>query len=89
MQGEIEPPSNYYSLLDILLYFTVLFLQIRLVHNIRSGKPRGFAFVEYEHERDMHCKYTSSKTYSQQIHYSEENTQLNYVKHEILRLLGW
>ena len=25
MQGEIEPPSNYYSLLDILLYFTVYF----------------------------------------------------------------
>ena len=60
IQGEIGPPIDY-SLLDILLYFTVLFLQIRLVHNIRSGKPRGFAFVEYEHERDMHCKYTSPK----------------------------
>ena len=60
MQDEIEPPSDY-SFLDILFYFTVLFLQIRLVHNIRSGKPRGFAFVEYEHERDMHCKYTSPK----------------------------
>ena len=60
IQGEIGPPSDY-SLLDILFYFTVLFLQIRLVHNIRSGKPRGFAFVEYEHERDMHCKYTFPK----------------------------
>ena len=60
MQDEIEPPSDY-SFLDILFYFTVLFLQIRLVHNIRSGKPRGFAFVEYEHECDMHCKYTSPK----------------------------
>eukprot|EP00096_Caligus_rogercresseyi_P008928 TRINITY_DN2926_c0_g1_i2.p1 TRINITY_DN2926_c0_g1~~TRINITY_DN2926_c0_g1_i2.p1 ORF type:complete len:177 (-),score=55.78 TRINITY_DN2926_c0_g1_i2:3735-4265(-) len=22
-----------------------------------AEKPRGFAFIEYEHERDMHCKY--------------------------------
>ena len=22
------------------------------------GKPRGYAFIEYEHERDMHCKWT-------------------------------
>ena len=57
-QGEIEPKVIVHSLIFccILRFY---FLQIRLVHNIRSGKPRGFAFVEYEHERDMHCKYTS------------------------------
>jgi U1 small nuclear ribonucleoprotein 70kDa len=22
-----------------------------------SGKPRGYAFIEYEHERDMHGKF--------------------------------
>ena len=22
-----------------------------------NDKPRGFCFIEYEHERDMHCKY--------------------------------
>lgn len=22
-----------------------------------SGKPKGYCFIEYEHERDMHCKY--------------------------------
>merc|ERR1739844_457861 len=27
---------------------------IRLVYDSKSGKPRGYAFVEYEHERDMH-----------------------------------
>uniref|UniRef100_A0A8D8V6T0 U1 small nuclear ribonucleoprotein 70 kDa n=1 Tax=Cacopsylla melanoneura TaxID=428564 RepID=A0A8D8V6T0_9HEMI len=27
------------------------------VNNNVSGKPRGYAFIEYEHERDMHCKY--------------------------------
>lgn len=32
-------------------------LQILLTHNTESGKPRGYAFIEYEHERDMHCKY--------------------------------
>ena len=29
---------------------------IRMVHDANSGKPRGYAFIEYEHERDMHCK---------------------------------
>ncbi|CAG2103284.1 unnamed protein product, partial [Medioppia subpectinata] len=22
-----------------------------------SGKPRGYAFIEFEHEREMHCKF--------------------------------
>lgn len=28
-----------------------------MVYSKRSGKPRGYAFIEYEHERDMHCEY--------------------------------
>ena len=28
-----------------------------MVYDKATGKPRGYAFVEYEHERDMHCKY--------------------------------
>jgi len=28
-----------------------------MVFNKKTGKPRGYAFVEYEHERDMHCKF--------------------------------
>lgn len=36
----------------------IYLLQIRLIHQIESGKPRGYAFIEYEQERDMHCKYT-------------------------------
>nr|XP_053646449.1 U1 small nuclear ribonucleoprotein 70 kDa-like [Cherax quadricarinatus]XP_053646450.1 U1 small nuclear ribonucleoprotein 70 kDa-like [Cherax quadricarinatus]XP_053646451.1 U1 small nuclear ribonucleoprotein 70 kDa-like [Cherax quadricarinatus] len=31
--------------------------KIVMVHNIKTGKPRGYAFIEYEHERDMHCEY--------------------------------
>lgn len=31
--------------------------QIHMVYSKRSGKPRGYAFIEYEHERDMHCEY--------------------------------
>ncbi|XP_009463164.1 PREDICTED: U1 small nuclear ribonucleoprotein 70 kDa-like [Nipponia nippon] len=31
--------------------------RIYMVYNKRSGKPRGYAFIEYEHERDMHCEY--------------------------------
>uniref|UniRef100_A0A183AX53 RRM domain-containing protein n=1 Tax=Echinostoma caproni TaxID=27848 RepID=A0A183AX53_9TREM len=30
--------------------------QIVLVKNQKTGKPRGYAFVEFEHERDMHGK---------------------------------
>nr|XP_015194805.1 PREDICTED: U1 small nuclear ribonucleoprotein 70 kDa-like [Lepisosteus oculatus] len=32
-------------------------LQIYIVYNKRTGKPRGYAFIEYEHERDMHSAY--------------------------------
>lgn len=28
--------------------------RIHMVYSKRSGKPRGYAFIEYEHERDMH-----------------------------------
>ncbi|GAB6032652.1 hypothetical protein CHUAL_011530 [Chamberlinius hualienensis] len=28
--------------------------KIVVVHDRKSGKPRGYAFIEYEHERDMH-----------------------------------
>ncbi|CAG2055639.1 unnamed protein product [Timema podura] len=29
---------------------------IVVTHNTVNGKPRGYAFIEYEHERDMHCE---------------------------------
>ncbi|EFN51507.1 hypothetical protein CHLNCDRAFT_140193 [Chlorella variabilis] len=31
--------------------------RIRLVHNKNSGKPRGYAFIEYEHKNDMKQAY--------------------------------
>ncbi|KAI5700568.1 hypothetical protein M8J75_000670 [Diaphorina citri] len=31
--------------------------KIVMVHNKVTGKPRGYAFIEYEHERDMHSAY--------------------------------
>ncbi|XP_014209422.1 U1 small nuclear ribonucleoprotein 70 kDa [Copidosoma floridanum] len=31
--------------------------KIVVVHNSVNGKPRGYAFIEYEHERDMHSAY--------------------------------
>ncbi|XP_029282275.1 U1 small nuclear ribonucleoprotein 70 kDa [Cottoperca gobio] len=34
-----------------------LLFQIYIVYNKRTGKPRGYAFIEYEHERDMHSAY--------------------------------
>ncbi|OXU31648.1 hypothetical protein TSAR_014842 [Trichomalopsis sarcophagae] len=31
--------------------------KIVVIHNSINGKPRGYAFIEYEHERDMHSAY--------------------------------
>ncbi|XP_071446969.1 U1 small nuclear ribonucleoprotein 70 kDa-like [Hetaerina americana] len=31
--------------------------KIVLIHDTKTGKPRGYAFIEYEHERDMHSAY--------------------------------
>lgn len=31
--------------------------KIVVSHNAINGKPRGYAFIEYEHERDMHSAY--------------------------------
>ncbi|KAI1884686.1 hypothetical protein AGOR_G00228970 [Albula goreensis] len=31
--------------------------RIYLVYNKKTSKPRGYAFIEYEHERDMHSAY--------------------------------
>jgi len=30
---------------------------IRLIHDQKTGKPRGYCFIEFEHEKDMHCAY--------------------------------
>ncbi|GBP11416.1 U1 small nuclear ribonucleoprotein 70 kDa [Eumeta japonica] len=31
--------------------------KISMIFDKESGKPRGYAFIEYEREKDMHCKY--------------------------------
>ncbi|XP_048847263.1 U1 small nuclear ribonucleoprotein 70 kDa-like [Brienomyrus brachyistius] len=31
--------------------------RIYIVYNKKTAKPRGYAFIEYEHERDMHSAY--------------------------------
>lgn len=30
---------------------------IRIINNMKNGKPRGYAFIEYESEKDMHTAY--------------------------------
>jgi len=30
---------------------------IRIIHNVKNGKPRGYAFIEYETEKEMHSAY--------------------------------
>ena len=34
--------------------------QIKMITDQKTGKPRGYCFIEFEHERDMHCKYLMS-----------------------------
>ena len=34
--------------------------KIILVNDVDTGKPKGYAFIEYEHERDMHGKSRKS-----------------------------
>lgn len=29
-------------------------LQVTMVTDVKTGKPRGYAFIEYEREKDMH-----------------------------------
>ena len=35
--------------------------QIKLINDQKTGKPRGYCFIEFEQEKDMHCKYFFSK----------------------------
>merc|ERR1712173_433591 len=30
---------------------------IKMVHDKETGKPKGYCFIEFEHERDMHSAY--------------------------------
>jgi U1 small nuclear ribonucleoprotein len=46
---------------------------INLVQDANSGKPKGYAFIEYEHERDMHCK--SGKKRIQKIYLGTRETE--------------
>lgn len=58
----LSPGLRKYKLCNfntICNHFQILF-QIVMIHNTVNGKPRGYAFVEYEHERDMHCEYSGS-----------------------------
>jgi U1 small nuclear ribonucleoprotein len=31
--------------------------KVRIISDAKTGKPRGYAFIEFEHERDMHDAY--------------------------------
>ena len=32
--------------------------QIKMITDEKDGRPRGYCFIEFEHEKDMHCKYS-------------------------------
>ncbi|GFR83989.1 U1 small nuclear ribonucleoprotein 70 kDa-like [Elysia marginata] len=34
--------------------------KISVINDRNTGKPRGYAFIEYEHERDMHSAYKNA-----------------------------
>ena len=39
------------------MFFFTLQNKIKLAHDIKTGKPRGYAFIEYDDENSMHGKY--------------------------------
>ena len=45
---------RHVSFMSIIKIYTSY--QVRLVENTKTGKPRGYAFIEYDKERDMHGK---------------------------------
>ena len=42
--------------MQVIIFGMFYLFQIVVTHNTVNGKPRGYAFIEYEHERDMHCE---------------------------------
>ncbi len=49
--------------------------KIVMVKSPDSDKPRGYAFIEYEHERDMHCEFTKKKRKKEKTHNSKKRTE--------------
>lgn len=48
---------QYILSLYLVLSLYPFSFQISLLFDNVSQKPRGYAFIEYEHERDMHGKF--------------------------------
>lgn len=38
----------------LFIYLKLYTIKIKLIHDVKTGKPRGYAFIEYEEESDMH-----------------------------------
>ena len=41
--------------------------KVRIVHDTKSGKPRGYAFIEFDKERDMRSMFTHHYSFSLSI----------------------
>lgn len=53
---------NYYTTESKIRREFETFGPIKSIHMVtdpEKDKPRGYCFIEFEHERDMHCKYSS------------------------------
>lgn len=53
-----------------------------MVHDVDTNKPRGYAFIEYEHERDMHCKYLPS-THRHSHNHGLQQIQLKMLQNSL------
>lgn len=49
--------------------------KIIMVNDVDSGKPKGYAFIEYEHERDMHGKSCKSFMKKKRVHIATTEQQ--------------
>ena len=53
----ILPIAGHWAMLITYSFYLLFCFQIHIVHSANNDKPRGYAFIEYEHERDMHGMY--------------------------------
>ena len=49
----------YICIYNLALQLGLLYLQVTMIYDKISAKPKGYAFVEFENEKDMHCKLSN------------------------------
>ena len=57
--------------------------QIKMITDAKTGKPRGYCFIEFEHEKDMHCKYSKPLPLHHRQEAERKNRRLRTLSHSV------